>query len=109
MLIAARKLAVRSEGLELTLEVRLFKPVSEDGAWSCQYEIDWPDGTKKGRAVGVDGIQAILVTLQKIGILLYTSKYHENAQLVWPAAESGYGFPVPSNTRDLLMGEDVEM
>jgi hypothetical protein len=109
MLIATRNLVVRSEGRDVTLEIRLFEPVSDDGAWSCRYEIDWPDGTKNGRAMGVDGIQAIFVTLQKIGIVLYTSKYHRDAQLVWPAAESGYGFPVPSNAHDLLVGEDLDM
>ena len=109
MLIATRKLAVRLEGRDAALEIRLFEPVSDEGASSCSYEIDWPDGTKKGRAVGVDGIQAIFVALQKIGIVLYTSKYHKDSQLAWPAAGSGYGFPVPTNARDLLVGKDLDI
>lgn len=109
MPIATRKLVVRIEGRDVMLEIRLFKPVSDDGAWSCRYEIDWPSGTKHGRAVGIDGIQAILLALQKIGIILYTSEHHKNAQLAWPAAKSGYGFPVPSNARDLLVGEDQDV
>ncbi len=109
MLIATRELTVRLEGREVTLEIRIFKPESDDGASSCRYEIDWPSGMKNGRAGGVDGFQAILLAMQKIGVALYTSEYHKNAQLVWPAAERGYGFPVPSNARDLLMGEDLDM
>ena len=109
MLIATRKLVVRIEDRDVMLEIRLFEPVSDDGASSCRYEIDWPSGTKNGRAVGVDGIQAIVVALQKIGIALYTSEYHKNAQLAWSAAGSGYGFPVPSNARDLLVGEDLNI
>lgn len=109
MVIAIRKLLVRSEGCDVTVEIRLFAPVADDGTSSCRYEIDWPSGTRHGRAAGIDSIQAILLALQKIGIALYTSEYHENGQLVWPMAGSGYGFPVPSTIRDLLVGEDLDM
>ena len=109
MIIAARKLIVRSEGRDATVEIRLFAPVSEDGAWSCGYEIDWPSGTKHSRGVGGDGIQAIFLALQKIGITLYMSEYHRNGHLAWQIAGGGYGFPVPSNARDLLAGEDRDM
>jgi Domain of unknown function (DUF6968) len=109
MPIATRTLAVESEGRQVALEIRLFKPEPDDEASSCRYEIDWPSGTKSKRAVGVDDIQAILLALQLIGSELYTSEYHKNGQLVWLAAESGYGFPVPSTARDLLVGEDRDM
>lgn len=109
MVIATRKLAIRSEGCDVTFEVRLFEPISDDEASSCRYEIDWPSGQKHGRAVGIDSMQAIFLALQKIGIALYVSEYHKNAQLVWPMAGDGYGFPVPGNARDLLVGEDLDM
>ena len=109
MLIATRHLVVRTDGREVTMEIRLFKPELDGEASSCRYEIDWPSGTKSSRAAGVDDIQAILLTLQKIGIELYTSAYHKNGELEWLTAGSGYGFPVTSNVRDLLVGEDRDM
>ncbi len=43
-----------------------------------------------------------------IGADLYTSSYHRNGELQslgdgW----TGYGFPVPYNLRDALIGEDA--
>lgn len=42
---------------------------------------------------------------------LYFSDYHKTGRLKWPgddieAAGGGYGFPVPRNARDLLIGID---
>lgn len=108
--IATRKLNVKEQDRDIEVEIRLFEPQPENDAWACRYEIDWPSGLKSGNAMGVDAIQAMLLALQKIGIILYTSDYHRNAQLTWPsAAGGGYGFPVPSNVRDLLTGEDVNI
>jgi hypothetical protein len=109
MLVAKRRLYVRLGGSDVALEVRLFKPEFESGVSSCRYEIDWPSGTQKSRAAGVDSVQAIILALQKIGVALYTSEYHRNAQISWLEAENGYGFPVPSNARDLLVGEDLDI
>jgi uncharacterized protein DUF6968 len=109
MLIATRKLDARIQGHDTAVQIRIFQPVCENEAWTCEYEIDWPSGAKSGRAVGVDAIQAILLALQKVGVTLYTSDYHKNGQLSWPSSGSGYGFPVPSNVRDLLIGEDLRL
>jgi hypothetical protein len=109
MLIATRQLSVRVEDDDVALEVRLFKPISENGAWSCPYEIDWPSGTRRSRAVGADAVQAILLAFQKIGTELYMSDYHKNGQLSRAHASSGYGFPVPRNVRDILVGEDLDL
>lgn len=109
MQIARRELEVISEGNKVTMEIRLFKPEPDDNAWSCRYEIDWPTGTKKMNAFGVDSVQAILLATQMIGAELYASQYHKNGQLAWSAAKSGYGFPVTSSIRDLLVGEDRDM
>jgi Domain of unknown function (DUF6968) len=109
MLIARRILSIRVQDRDMPVEVRLFEPVPDDEAWSCGYEIDWPLGPEIGRAVGVDSIQAIVLALQKVGTILYTSDYHRNAQLTWPPGGDGYGFPVASNIRDLLIGEDLNL
>ena len=55
---------------------------------------------------GAEAIQAICLTLEKIGIELYTSAYHEAGELVWTELGKGYGFPVPGNARHLLVGGD---
>lgn len=46
--------------------------------------------------------------MQKIGITLYMSRYHAERRLSWNADWDGYGFPVPKNGRDLLVGQDAE-
>src|SRR4051812_17329392 len=106
MPIAVRRLKVRTENRDIDVEVRLFEPVDENGMWVCSYEIDWPTGTKKSSGAGVDGIQAIILALQKIGIELYTSSFHENGELIWEKPGRGYGFPVPNTVRDLLVADD---
>jgi hypothetical protein len=109
MLIAARKLLVRSTDQNTQMEIRLFLPSLVDETWTCHYEIDWPTGTKDGFAAGVDAVQAIILAIQRIGAELYTSIYHRNAELVWERPDAGYGFLVPSNLRDLLKGDDAKL
>ncbi|MEW6123613.1 MAG: hypothetical protein AB1698_13445 [Pseudomonadota bacterium] len=53
-------------------------------------------------------MQSLIGALQMIGADLYTSSDHRNGQLQslgdgW----TGYGFPVPYNLRDALIGEDA--
>ncbi len=79
----------------------------KSGAWSCKYEIDWPDGKHEMAAWGTDSVQAIFVAYQMIGSELYTSDYHKAGQLFFEAPGQGYGFPVPNNIRDLLEGDDA--
>jgi len=52
-------------------------------------------------------VQAVLLTMQKIGTEIYMSEYHKSGRLLWTAPGRGYGFPVPSNLRDLLIGDDA--
>ena len=42
-----------------------------------------------------------------IGITLYTSSYHRLVQIFFEMEGSGYGFPVPTNARDMLIGDDL--
>jgi hypothetical protein len=109
MIIATRQLKVRTSSGDTNVEIRLFKPTNEDGMWVCNYEIDWPGGTKKSFAAGADAIQAIFLALQKVGIQLYTSDYHRSGGLYWSGSGGGYGFPVGSSLRDLLVGDDSNL
>ena len=52
-------------------------------------------------------MQAIILTLQKIGADIYFSEYHKLGKLVWSAPGRGYGFPIPTNARAMLVGDDA--
>ena len=106
MIIATRMLKVRGGSAEAQVPITLFVPTQSNGAWSCAYEIGWPSGKVESAAWGFDSVQAIILALQKIGSDLYTSSYHKSGKLSWEAVDKGYGFPLPNNIRDLLVGDD---
>jgi hypothetical protein len=108
MVIATRTLALRYGNESRNVAVRIFPPEQEEPrAWSCAYEIDWPEGTQKSAAHGVDSVQAIELALKMIGADVYTSDYHKSKLLTWEKPGQGYGFPVPNSLRDLLEGDDA--
>jgi hypothetical protein len=86
----------------------VFAPRADGDDWFCAYEIGWPDGVKAGTASGYDSAQALLHALQMIGADIYSSDYHRAGQLMWTDPQDGYGFPVPTRLRDLLIGDDAE-
>jgi hypothetical protein len=107
MKIATRLLRMKNSSGEVRIPVNVFLPEREhDGTWFCRYEIDWPEGTWRSRAGGVDAVQSLFLALQMIGSDIYTSDYHKSGRLFLDAPGSGYGFPVPVTLRDLLVGED---
>jgi hypothetical protein len=109
MLVATRTLTLRTRDVDKEIPIRIFAPVQQDGGgWLCRFEIDWPDRRKIMEAGGADSIQALLIALQIISANIYTSTYHESGDLFWDAPGKGYGFPVPSNLRDLLVGDDAK-
>lgn len=81
-------------------------PTGQDRNWVCRYGIDWPEGAVDHYARGVDALQATSLALKMIGAELYTSDYHARGELWWETPGEGYGFPVPSNIRHLLVGLD---
>jgi hypothetical protein len=108
MVVATRTLTFRNGNEDRNVAVRIFAPEQEQSrAWSCAYEIDWPEGTRKFAAYGVDAVQAIELALRTIGAEIYTSDYHKSNLLSWEKPGQGYGFPVPISLRDLLVGDDA--
>ena len=107
MIIATRILRLSIGEKTLPLAIRMFAPEPADHSWLCRYEIDWPDRPKISAGHGVDGFQAIQLTMQKIGIELYTSQYHSSGALVFEKPNDGYGFPISKHMRDMLVGEDA--
>jgi hypothetical protein len=107
MLIATRTLKLRRTDGEIEIPVRIFAPqAASTKTWFCHYQIDWPEGESTSRAGGVDSVQALYLAMQMIGSEIYTSSYHKSGKLYLDAPGSGYGFPVPTTLRDLLVGDD---
>ena len=108
MLIGTRILHLRTGGARTDIPVQLFAPErGEDGGWFCRYTIGWPDEPRESEGWGFDALQPLLLTLQKIGAEIYASAYHESGRLVLDEPGRGYGFPVPPNGRDRLVGDDA--
>lgn len=108
MIIACRSLKLGRGQNIVDVVVRIFAPQRDQDNWTCKYEIDWPEGTRKGAAAGYDSVQALLFALNMVGAEIYTSDYHKSGALMWNEPHQGYGFPVSNNLRDLLEGDDAE-
>ncbi len=108
MQIASRKLTFTGPPAKY-FEIRIFAPEREcGGGWICRYEVDWPEKPRTEKAGGLDSMQALVLALNMIGSEIYTSEYHKAGQLSLEGADGGYGFPVPNNLRDLLIGDDAK-
>jgi hypothetical protein len=109
MIIARRSLRLRNGTKEIEIPISVHAPSFEkQGAWSCRYEIGWPEGTRSFAGWGADAVQALVLTLGMIGAEIYSSGYHKAGLLYWNEPGGGYGFPVPPTIRDLLVGEDAK-
>lgn len=106
MVIATRLLTLRRPGTNIEIPIRIFAPQQKLGDWSCKFEIGWPDGTLSMDAGGVDAVQALQLALQMIGAFIYSSDHHASGKLMWQEPGKGYGFPVTSGLRDMLIGDD---
>jgi|SRR6478672_3718236 hypothetical protein len=109
MMIASRILTLKTSDRDVTFSVAIFAPKHEGDAWSCNYEIGWPEGKETTTAWGFDSVQALVVALQMIGAELYSSSYHKSGKLMLEAPGNGYGFPVVSSLRDMLEGDDAKV
>lgn len=107
MLIGTRMLRLKLPDGPVVVPVSVYVPTPSDNAWSCEFEIGWPDGMRRSRAAGADALQAVHAAMQRIAIELYMSPYHAQGLLAW-GDRPGYGFPMPKSGRDLLVGYDKE-
>lgn len=109
MIIASRTLKLRNGDGTTEIPIEIFAPERErPEAWSCRYDIGWPEGNRTYAGWGFDSIQAVVATLNMIGAEIYSSNYHKSGNLYWDAPGNGYGFPVVSTLRDLLQGDDLK-
>jgi hypothetical protein len=108
MVIGTRMLQVKGKAGAVEVRVSLHVPVEDDLGWGCRYEINWPRKPRIATVWGVDALQAVHLTMQRIASELYMSTYHKRGLLSWPGQGGGYGFPITKNGRDLLVGYDKE-
>jgi hypothetical protein len=106
MIIAQRELLLTDNGRTEGVPIRVHAPEQDGAQWLCRFEIEWPEEKASRWGEGSDAVQALIIALQMIGAEVYASKYHEAGQLSWLGKASGYGFPVASAIRDLLIGDD---
>jgi hypothetical protein len=107
MIIAQRTLKILTGAQAGSAVLIVVHMPSKDGdGWSCIYEIGWPERPRKSQGAGVDAVQALNIAMQKIGIELYLSSYHAQGSLEFQGTGKGYGFPVPSSMRGMLVGDD---
>jgi hypothetical protein len=106
MIIATRRLVLRDQGRDIDIPIRIHAPENAEVDWICRFEIGWPDGKVERCGTGVDAVQALLFAMQMIGAEVYASSQHQSGRLEWLESGRGYGFPVPNNIVDLLVGDD---
>jgi hypothetical protein len=104
--VLTRILKLRDHGRDVEITVRISWPGQEQRSWACRWEIIWPDRRRSNFGRGTDAVQALISALQMVGSELYFSDEHRSGNLWWVEKWVGYGFPVPNNIRDLLVGDD---
>jgi len=108
MIIATRHLILRDQTRAVDIPVQIHAPEKAKVDWICRFDIGWPDGRVERWGTGVDAVQALLFAMQMIGAEVYARSEHKSGRLEWLEPGGGYGFPVPDNIRDLLVGDDKQ-
>jgi hypothetical protein len=70
---------------------------------ACAYRITGPRTNRQSRALGIDGVQAMLLALAKIGAGLRASPTFEAGPLRWFDMDEP-GFPLPTSMAHLGCG-----
>lgn len=110
MIVAKRILTLLMDTGDRDFEVRFELPEKSPTGpdYICRVTIDWPSAPWSELAAGVDTCHALRMAHVLVGIHLYMSEAHAAGKLKWMEPGIGYGFPVPSNMRDMLVGHDRE-
>jgi hypothetical protein len=102
--ITSRNLSIVGD-IARRIEIKIGKPqkLEDHSDYYCPYQIIGLGNDTIKYAIGIDGIQALQLTLSRIGTELYTSEEGKMGNLRWVGDENGdLGFPVPDSIRDLL-------
>lgn len=106
MIIGTRNLHAKTANGTHLVEINLYLPTETTAGWECRFDIGWPEQVVVSSARGDDALHALHLAQQKIGVALHMSGYHAAGELSWTPEWVGYGFPIPKNGRDLLIGDD---
>ncbi len=101
--VATRTLSLTKDGEQQKVTVIIGKPrpYEDSTDYYCPYCIRGMGPERIRYASGIDGVQALLLTLKKIGADLYTSEQSRSGKLMWEGDENGdLGFPVPATLID---------
>ena len=108
MICASRRLTIRKNPSAIPVDIRFYAPQkTAEGNWTCDYEIDWPEGLRRFRGSGADSLQALVIAMQMVAAELYASTHHKRGDLCWYEPQSGFGIPISPNCRDLLTQNDA--
>jgi hypothetical protein len=99
VVIARRELALAG-GQRVTVIVGKPEPFPDTPDFYCPYQILGLGPERVRYAGGVDGVQALELTLKMIGADLYTSNEAKAKELTWMGS-ANLGFPVPDSIKDL--------
>lgn len=106
MLIAERILTAQLPDGAKQIPISIYAPRFADGMHICEYVIEWPEGEQRSFGAGVDMVQALHSALLKNRDRPLFQCLSQKRYLVLGKAWRGYGFPVPKNARELLVGYD---
>ena len=106
-IIATRELDLAGSEEKLTVSIGIPKKFPDSSDYFCPFEIRRLRSGKVSYAGGIDGIQALLLALKKIGAELYTSEEAKSGALLWKGARKGnLGFPVPDSLSDIVTSSE---
>jgi hypothetical protein len=84
--------------------VGIKRPVPGYGAYKCEYQIVGIGSGELRGVIGEDSMQALVLALQTIGAVLYTSEAAKEGRLTWFGSPN-LGFPVSDVIADLVPKE----
>lgn len=102
-IIATRTLTLADTN-DVTVTIGKPEKFPDGDDYYCPYQIIGIGSGKVKYAAGVDAVQALSLTLKKVGTDLYTSDECKAGTLQWEAGQKkgDLGFPVPEALRDLV-------
>ncbi|TRD00277.1 hypothetical protein FJV77_00010 [Mesorhizobium sp. WSM4306] len=78
---------------------RFFRPVKRELDFCCDYEIAWPDKTRRFHAYGIDEVQALTLALRMAHANLLSSPEAKRGEIRWLGSKAcrllkDSGFPL---------------
>jgi hypothetical protein len=98
--VATREIDIDGTG-KVLVTIGMPQEFPEGGSFFCPYQISGMGDGKVRYSGGADGVQALELTLQRIGTDLYTSDEFK-ADRLRSEGRKNLGFPVPACISDLV-------